>query len=1038
MREKSDRGNAKITTILLILMLSFGLFIPNFSLAQDTQETITPENLEEAEVKEPGLIADNGEGLMPEDDLEATSDLTDEVEGSATEQLTEYVRERTYPEYLALYEEHNRPKKEIIIAADSFSRASSNTEVVSNVDGIAVGSVLTGETGFVEWDVYVEEAGLYNLELTFRQVEGRSSAIQRSIEINGEKPFSEAGFLTLARVWGDEGPVKIDVNGNHLRPKQIEKPIWQTTTIFDPLGYEQEPFLFYLNEGLNTIRIVSVSEALYINQLKIYQHEMPQPYSQVSELYQNLGYKETNDILVKIQGEDAIYRSGPTIIPEHDMGDPTVEPYDPAEIRMNSLGGHRWKNVGDWATWEFEVPESGLYQIAIKAKQDQRRGVFTNRKLLIDGQVPFNEANKIRFSYDSQYKMHGLETEAGENALVYLDAGVHTLTLEVVLGDVADLLRATEDALYDLNTIYRRIIMITSGQPDPLRSYQLDIRIPGLTDALLEQALVLEGIAMEFESYTGQKGSHTATLLTFVRLLRDMADRPYAIPGLIGEYRDNVGALGTWMQQTMEQPLQIDFIIVASPEQELPKASPTVIQTLIHEVKAFSASFTHDYNHIGEIAGENTEFSDSITVWIGSGRDQAQVIKQMIEDSFTPVTGVGVNLQLIQSMDSLLIPSIIAGTAPDAALGASNMDLAFRGALYDLSQFPDFEEISQRFFKSAFVPFTFREDVFALPEVQGFPMMFYRKDILKELGTDVPQTWDDVYAIIPELKKENMEFGIKPNMNTYQMFLYQKSVALFKEDGVATNLDSETAIQTFNELTDLYRLYSLLYEYNDQNRFRMGEMPILIANYGLYNTLAVFAPELRGEWGMTMVPGTLMEDGTINRTVPVAGTAVAPGATAVPAGTSGAIILNRSDKKDASWEFLKWWTSAEVQTRFGREMETLMGAAARYATANVEAFTQLPWTADEREVLLNQWAWVEGVPPILGGYYVNRQFDWLFRAVVINNEPLRESILDYDRAINDEIARKRDEFGLEIRVEDLSQDTKELYWSHYTHVNKLK
>lgn len=115
-----------------------------------------------------------------------------------------------------------------------------------------------------------------------------------------------------------------------------------------------------------------------------------------------------------------------------------------------------------------------------------------------------------------------------------------------------------------------------------------------------------------------------------------------------------------------------------------------------------------------------------------------------------------------------------------------------------------------------------------------------------------------------------------------------------------------------------------------------------------------------------------------------------------------------------------------------------MGAAARYATANLEAFTNLPWNAEERDAILKQWQWVEGVPAVLGGYYVNRQFDWLFRAVVLENEPVRESMLEYDRAINEEIVRKREEFDLESSIDQLSDEIKDLYWSHYTHVDKTE
>ena len=222
----------------------------------------------------------------------------------------------------------------------------------------------------------------------------------------------------------------------------------------------------------------------------------------------------------------------------------------------------------------------------------------------------------------------------------------------------------------------------------------------------------------------------------------------------------------------------------------------------------------------------------------------------------------------------------------------------------------------------------------------------------------------------------------------------------------------------------------------------MGEMPLAIANYAEFNTLSVFATELRGQWGMAPIPGTPQPDGTINRAVPVAQDALQIrtdqlGAVIMPSGTTGSIILEKSEKKQEAWEFLKWWTSKETQVRFGRELEALIGASARYATANVEAMQELPWRVEEREQLNAQWDWVEGVPPVLGGYYVTRQFDWLFRAVVLQNAPVRESVLDYAREIDKEIARKRMEFGYETELEELDERWKELFWDHYSHVWRL-
>lgn len=1025
---KKKRYCGLFTTALLVLIICLSVAILPLGLA-NAEEAIDTTELVEASVDEEAItdtIKLTESGATEEDEID--------YDENNIPSISSYVREITYPEYLDSYPDAIRPSAEIVIPANSFINATTEVELLFNYQGQPGVSLKTEEVGYVEWSVNVEEAGFYNLAITYHPITGRSSSIQRGIEINGKKPFSEAGFLTLFRVWGDAAPFNIDIYGNHLRSRQVEKPMWQTVAFTDPLGYEQEPFLFYLEQGNNKIRLVSMNEPMVIHSMKLFQAPRNKSYNEVYEEYQASGYQPTKDVFIKVQGEDAVYRSAPTLFADHDMGDPTVEPYHPAEIRLNSIGGHRWKNIGDWVAWEIEVPTSGLYQIAIKGKQDQVRGIYSSRRLLIDGKVPFKEADAIRFPYNDHYLMVTPTIDnSNEVALVYLEAGKHELRLEAVLGDIAEILRKTETAMYHLNTIYRRIIMITSGQPDPLRSYELEKRIPGLIEQLTTQADALREIANEFEEFTGQKGGHTAVLNTFARMLEDMVNRPYKIPSLIPDFRDNVGSLGRWIQQTMEQPLQIDYIVIASPEQKLPESKPTLLQTLRHEIRAFVASYSYDYKRVGDM-GIITEEDNLLKVWIGSGRDQAQVLKQMIEDDFTANTGITVDLELIEAMDGLLIPSIIAGTAPDVALGAANMDLAFRGALADLSQFEDFDEVSTRFMKSAFLPFRFRDNVYALPESQGFPMMFYRKDILHELGLEIPQTWDDVYAIIPELQKENLDMGIHLNMGTFMMMLYQKGVPLYKEDVIQTNLDSETAIQTFADLTDFYTLHNLLLAFDEANRFRMGEMPIVITHYGLFNTLSVFAPELRGEWGFAPVPGTRMPDGTINRTVPVSGTIAAPGSVAVPLGTSGAVILSGSDKKDIAWEFLKWWTSTDTQVRFGREMESLMGAAARYATANIEAFKQLPWSVEERQALLEQWHWVEGVPAVVGGYYVNRQFDWLFRAVVLSNEPLRESILDYNRAINEEIARKREEFGLETSRERLSQELRDLYWSHYTHL----
>ena len=205
----------------------------------------------------------------------------------------------------------------------------------------------------------------------------------------------------------------------------------------------------------------------------------------VQQSYSELELRVTTGRFVKVQGEHAAFKSDSTLYPILDKGDRTVEPYHPALIRLNTIGGWRWSTPGQWISWEVDIPEDGLYIIALKSKQDQNRAAYSSRRLYINGTVPFAEVEAIKFAYSNQYQMRvlGLE-EQGEPYLFYFQKGTNEIKLEVVLGDIAELLVEAEDCLFELNEMYRKIDMITSPTPDPCLDYQLEMRIPGVISTL--------------------------------------------------------------------------------------------------------------------------------------------------------------------------------------------------------------------------------------------------------------------------------------------------------------------------------------------------------------------------------------------------------------------------------------------------------------------------------------------------------------------------------------------------------------------------
>lgn len=918
-----------------------------------------------------------------------------------------------YDEYIQAYEDQRHPEGEIIIPAANYSRVDGmDVELLDGFEQMEGLSVLTDESGIIEWEVEVKEAGLYNISMDYYPIEGKSSAIQRSVLINGELPFGEAANIEFKRVWGNvSDEFARDNRGNELRPRQIEKPMWQHAHFQDFQGYYNEPFSFYMEQGVNTITLYSQREPVVIRQLKLHQIEPTVSYDEKLAQYRARGINETSGHFIKIQGEDAKYKSEPTLYPFTDRQTYLIEPYHASELRINAIGGYNWRVPGQTITWEIEVPETGLYHIGIKAKQRDARGLNSYRKVYVNGEVPFSEVEHVSYHFSTKYNMEVLGGD--EPFLFYLQEGRNTIALESVLGEIAPLIRSMEAITLELTDIYRQILMITSAKPDPYRDYQLEKQVPELIERFERFSADLTDVANKFETFTGQRSEHTATLHTMAEQLTKLAKKPHQISKSIDSLRINISALGTFVLTVREQPMHIDYLVVTSPDQKMPKVKEGFFKRVWHEIVSFFYSFIVDFNTIGNVITDAEE-TRVVEVWVTTGRDQAQVIKSLVDDYFTPEHNIEVNLRLVQG--GTLLPATLVGTGPDVALHLSNdipVNYAMRQAVYDLSQFPDFQEVASRFRSSALVPYEYDGGVYALPETQRFEMLFYRKDVLEELGLEVPKTWDDIFTMLAVLSKKHMEFGLpqpgrqfgqqqivnlQPNP-MYALLLYQLDGQFYTDDAKESAINSKAGAEAFQMWNEFYTHYSLPAEFEFANRFRTGEMPIAIEDYQNYNLLQVFAPELRGLWGFTPVPGFVTEDGTVKRDVASTG--------------ENTVMLNAAEDKEAAWEFMKWWTSTEIQVEFGREMEGLLGAAARWPTANIEAFERLPWPIDDYKQLEEGFAWVQGIPEVPGGYFTGRHVENAFWKVRHEDYNPLEALEEYVELIDSEIELKRIEFGID-------------------------
>ncbi|MCU6711138.1 extracellular solute-binding protein [Paenibacillus sp. J5C_2022] len=899
-------------------------------------------------------------------------------------------KEGTYTRYAEKNRERTRPEASIRLEGEQYTLANGMEAVVVSEEGTI--SVRTEEQGELSWEVDIAEEGLYHIALRYYPVSGRNESIERRLLLNGQSPFAEAERLLFPRIWGSEADeFERDKAGNDLRPSQVEKPEWREMLLQDAEGYVEEPFAVYFPRGKQVITLESVRESMLIDYLEL-RHAKPVPtYAEWEAEFEEKGYRKQEGVTIKVQGEQTLYTSSPMLYPQSDRSSPATEPQKLGSIRLNTIGGNNWRIPGQSITWAIDVPQDGLYRIAFKYRQNLVQHQQVPRKLTIDGRLPFQEAGRIMFKPDNGWKM--MEAGDGEEPYwFYLTKGEHRLSLEVTLGDMKPIMSEVESTILELNALYRKVLMITGASPDQYRDYELTKKIPELKGTYQDNSDKLWAAVKLMEQRYGGRGERTSVLQTVAFQLDDLAADPESIIKRLTAFKNNIVALGTWLLTATELPLEIDYIVIASEDSKLPRGDVSWWAKLWYEMLSFFTSFFTDYESVGASAIEG----EAVDVWITGGRDQAGIIKRMIDAEFTPQTGISVNLQLVDP--AVVLPATLAGSGPDVALQTAEVvNYAMRSALQDLSQFASFQEVSGRFADSAFVPFRYEGGVYAVPEQQTFPMLFYRKDILEELGLDVPQTWEDIYRIIPVLNKHQMNIGLTPK-DTMDILLYQEGGSYYLNGGISSGLGTEEAQKAFKEWTNLYTNYKTPEVFDFPNRFRVGEMPIGIADYSTYNTLVVFAPEIRGLWGFAPVPGMQGDDGVIRREA--------------ASKSTGAVMFRSADHKENAWAFIDWWTTKQSQLTYGRELEAIMGASARYPTANLEALAELPWPPQDIQSLQQQLEWVRGIPDVPGGYFTERHLNNAFFRVINTNDNPRETLKEYVRTINQEITVKRREFDL--------------------------
>ncbi len=535
----------------------------------------------------------------------------------------------------------------------------------------------------------------------------------------------------------------------------------------------------------------------------------------------------------------------------------------------------------------------------------------------------------------------------------------------------------------------------------------LNSQLPGLEEALKNLSDGLKEISAEFERITGTKGSQASIIDYVTAILDDFAYDCNEISERFSAFTTALENLGSLSTTVGAQPLELDYIVFGNNKDLDFVENNNFFKQTVFSIKTFLASFSSDYN---SISADETE-GKSITVWANVGRDQARTINNLIRNDYSAKYDSKINFSIVPGGE-ILIKASLAGKGPDVALMAGvPLELAARGALVPLTDY-DLSPILDEFPEDIWTALTYNGEIYALPDTMIFHTLFYREDIFNEYGLSPSDTWDDFYKVIEELHKNQLKvgmpeinganYGVSSGISIFSKLLLQNGGSYYTSDLKKTMFDTEEAFSAFEQWVEFHKTYGLPREYSFLSLFRTGEMPISIEGYTTYPAIAAAAPEIQGLWKMAPIPGTKKDDGTIDRSQ--YGTA------------TGSYMLKSALEKgidEEAFEFIRWWVSSDVQTTYAKELEATMGIAARYSTANLVTLQNLGWSESELEVLNSTIEDVQFAPQVPGNYLLQRSLTTAFRSAVSGKNRARRALTIANKEINDELARKREEFNLD-------------------------
>ncbi len=308
----------------------------------------------------------------------------------------------------------------------------------------------------------------------------------------------------------------------------------------------------------------------------------------------------------------------------------------------------------------------------------------------------------------------------------------------------------------------------------------------------------------------------------------------------------------------------------------------------------------------------SSEDNKEVTVWAMG--EEGKLLKDFSK-KFEENSDYKVDVQAIpwdQAHDKLLT-AVASGNGPDVVqLGTTWVpEFAEAGALKDLSDsMEDYDSFAKdNFFEGAVASMEHGDQVVGIPWYVDTRVLFYRTDLLKEVGyNEAPKTWDELKDAAGKLAARGDDmYGLDIDLNdqiTPFIFAWQNG---YEADLENNDLNFDTT--EFKTAIEYYTSYfeegiSQAQQGKDITQaFADGSKPMFFSGPWMVNIINDQAPDLKGKWATAVMPKKETNTSSM--------------------GGSVLSVFESADNPKGAMEFISYMTETETQLEWAKTSNTL-------------------------------------------------------------------------------------------------------------------